>query len=134
MKFIKYSLIILIAAIILNTGIVLASTTPSIHYLIPTLIRNKTQNTSTLTKNRGLNQGYKTVENHTTLTSPCPNCVISTTLDGPYTKEAITTTSKDKRKNFNDKSGFSGNYYITIKRSDKTVLNTRHSGEWYLNS
>lgn len=130
MKFLKLSLIALIVAIAVDFSLVYAYSSPSQSLISMELNNNDSKNTSFITKNVEKLQRYKSTSNITWLNNPCTDCKTATTLYGSNTL----TMTMGNTKTFNDYSYFLGDYRLTIKRSDVTLLTTSHIGTWYVKS
>lgn len=134
-KIIKISAILLIFTLSLSFCVVKAYDSPQVVMVVRNgLIRNEwTDPSVTYTKINTKIQSYQNDDTFTALTNPCNNCEIKTRLVGPYNEQTVTTTRGTTEEYKNSLMNELGNYYIRIKRSDTTLLNTYHYATWHLN-
>lgn len=146
MKFLKYSVITLLVAVITDLSLVAASyPTPSATVTgFVDLPANKTPvYTRWLTKNKNGFQTYYNSYTSTWLNNPCQNCQVATkphneagvTWDGfatkmgdtqQFTHNIATVLSSPYDETYN-------NYRLSMFRADSTLLTTSHSGIWTIN-
>ena len=136
MKYIKYSLIILVIAIMTDIYFVSATVYPTVGIAL-TLTKNQPYTTSLYEKNNNNCQTYEHTYSFTAITDPCTDCQILVT---PKNSSGETFTSYLTKMNntyvFTKNSGLTcqpGNYKISIKRNDTTLMNTSHSAAWNIN-
>lgn len=136
MKYFKYSILILVAAIITDTVITKAYSTPVNVSVNQDLPANDGVWTSLYTKNTWTSQTYKNVESSTWLTNPCPDCKIAAK---PFTSGGdafvAVITKMGEVKTFTDPTTISSpnDYKLYIYRFDTTLLTTHHKGTWKIN-
>ena len=71
----------------------------------------------------------------TTITNPCPNCVIGVRIhtDGnTYSNKVIVRIGE--KKGFTEASTAEGNWQMEVMRDDITLMNTSFRGTWYINN
>lgn len=135
MKFMKYSLIVLLISIAVESSLVFAYTSPTSTTISIELSKNTSKYTSYKTKNTYTTQSYNHTFSGTVLTSPCDSCKI---MAKPYTADGDTfsgvLTTMGVTKNFpDDFSKQPGDYRLNIWRYDSTLLTTEHTAVWTIN-
>lgn len=137
MKFMKYALISLIAAIIADAAMVFAYPSPIATGLVYELSMNNKVDTEWRTKNTWTAQTYENYRTFTWMTNPCPNCKISAkpvSAGGDLYVGVVTT--EGQKKQFTDPTTISSpnDYMLKIWRVDITLLTTSHSAMWTMNA
>ena len=130
MKLIKQSLFLLAAAILFD-GLLVFAATMSTAYFAVNIAPGQTITSSYKQKTSETTQSYTNTFTNTTLTSPCPNCVIGVRFEssnGDYTERAVMMDQTVYANN----TGLMqvGTYRIKLWRSGGSLLNTYTSGHW----
>lgn len=129
MGLLKKALLLLTIAFVLDGVLVFAQAQKA--FFSVNIEVGKTVVSSYKTKDTYSKQTYKNTFTNTTLTSPCPNCVIAVTFqrkDGASTERAVLMNQEITC----NVTGLwePGQYRIKLRRSDPTALTTYTSGEW----
>ena len=144
MKIIKYTILSLITAVILDAVFVKAYDSPYIVLVSDALVGNNEYDRGTFTKTHGsdVHQSYENRYSGTATTSNCVKCKIKTTLygridlgGGIYTNLVSNSpvTKMGEVAHFNNSADLAGDYTLKLQRYDWTILKTYHTGVWYLN-
>lgn len=136
MKYIKLSLILLLLAVV--TDVVVANA--GVIYQRITVIEFLKKRDVTYTKyfekkDEYYNPSYKNELTYTGLTDPCNNCEIEVRAyeeNGDQSRSII--VKMGEQKNFTGTVQNAGNWRLSVKRYDFTLLDTNTKGYWYLNS
>lgn len=134
MKYIKLSLTVLLLAIVTNFVMVKAGVIYSRLTIIEFLTKQETNYTRYFEKNDWFVPSYENVDTFTSLTNPCPKCVI---LVRAHEKGGDATagllTKMNNTYTFSNTSPVPGEWRLSLSRYDATLLNTTTKGYWYLN-
>ena len=129
MKYLKYSLVLLFIAIVLNLSVVNAINT---FFININLTRNNVSYTAYKTKSVWQVQSLYYQYASTSLTDPCPNCKIEARIyknDGTYSEAKIGKMGDIKSFNY---LGEPGSYRMKLNRYDITLLTTNFISWWYI--
>ena len=137
MKFIKYSLLILLIAIASDALLVFAYPSPPYMSIIEQLQQNSISETDWRTKNTWTAQTYQNTDTFTWLTNPCLNCQICAKpedIGGDMYVGVVTKQGQTKQ--FTDPTSISSpnDYKLKIWRVDTTLLTTYHYAKWTINA
>lgn len=131
MNLIKKTLLLVAIAFMLDSILVFATAhTTVVSYTIPAGDKATTGYKEKSTDNF-TPQTYTNTYTNTTLTSPCPKCVIAVKFEkkgGGSTEQAVVMNQTIKCNN----TGLwePGDYRLQLRRSDPSALSTYTSGEW----
>ena len=137
MKFLKYSLLVLVLAIAADFCLVSALTEDaSATYISETIEPNEDYSyTAYMNKTKESQQSYYNMDTYTTITNPCPKCVIAVKFqknDGDHCERAVVQgqTVYAQLTSF----ALPGKYRIGLRRSDLTLVTTYTFGLWTWNA
>ncbi len=135
MKFVKYAIMTLVLATVLDLSIVMAYKTV---YNVPTrydLDKNNAVYTDYYTKINWNTMTYTNDGAFTWLTNPCSTCKIATKLytAGGDTAEATTTVTGETKPLAPSSMSRPDDFKLKIWRFDPTLLTTVHGGNWIIN-
>lgn len=136
MKFLKYSFLALLLAIVTDAGLVFAYDAPMAQGISMDLVRNTPQWGPWKTKNTWTWQRYENLSASTWLTNPCNSCQIVSKLfdkDGNTDLGSVSTPGHTVTLNTNTMFGQPSDYHLSIWRADTTLLTTHHTAMWVIN-
>ena len=135
MNFMKYTIISLVVAVVVDLFLVTASANKVVGVSI-NLIKNETKSlTKYYVKDTMNAQYYENTYASTPLNSPCQGCKISAKpilRNGDY-GDAVTVKMGEKARFKTDVTKTMGEYTLLVWRKDLTALNTDHTGIWTIN-
>lgn len=134
MKFLKYSILLLIFSFIMCFTIVKAYPSPDFTAYTLELDKNNSQTMAYRTKYDYSKQKYENKDSFTWLTDPCTSCQITTKLVGTDASFLGITTVMGQTKYFTQNSGSPADYQLMVWRNDTTLLTTYHSSIWHINN
>lgn len=135
MRILKYALLTLLVAIITDGVMVYAVSTSSVFGDFH-LKGNVSQTGNYVGKEYYGQQKYVNLKTYTSLTNPCPNCHVTTTIiksDGAASG-GMTTATGDTTLFTNTAIYDVGNYKLKQVRVELTALTTYHYYQWYINN
>jgi len=136
MKFLKYSIIILVVAVVTNYTLASAYASPSTVAIIVDLEKNEEQWTEYKTKTTWSTQTYEHISSITWLSNPCNDCLVRTIScqENGDCSGAVTTIAGQTRRIDNPTSiNVPHNYRLNLKRDNWSALTTHHNARWNIN-
>lgn len=136
MKYLKYSCLIFLCAILFETIVVSAYPSPTSYSFTVSIPVGENVMTEYRTKVTKTMQYYKNRDTFTVLNDPCTNCQISAkpmNANGAFYTAAVTKMGETKYFPDHTSLGLLGDYRLMIHRIDTTLIKTGHSGTWTIN-